>query len=242
MNEHNFTEFDPRQATPSEVAGYRVPGNLYKLGKACDEWLARRYALEGRRPATSQWYKTGQPKPPVPDSATKALAIRIRDHRPKGNGNGKTKTKSIKVPRDPKPKPPYQYRKRNRAKYATEAERREAKKNGALSRWNAMTPEQKAALLAKMHASKKPKSTVPRHKRPGWREYKREYDRQKRETTVLTVEQIEERRRKSRELYAKQAQTNPEKLRAQNAARRARRKAKTTALKADTKSPIKLAA
>ena len=142
------------------------------------------------------------------DSATKALAVRIRDYRPK-----------------PKTPVPYKYRKRNRAKYATEEERREAKKNGALSRWNAMTPEQKAAHVAMMHASKKPKSTIPRHKRPSWREYKREYDRQKRKTIVLTVEQIEERRRKSRELYAKQARLNPEKLRAQNAARRARRQA-----------------
>jgi len=149
MNDHNLAEFDPRQAMPSEVAGYRVPGNLYKLGKACDEWLQKRYALEGRK-VTNQWYKSGQHKPPAVDSATKALAVRIRDHRPK--------SKSKSKPKAPKPKKqstytyPYRYQKRNRAKYSTEAERREAKSRGAKARWDALTPQDKAKHIEMMHA------------------------------------------------------------------------------------------
>jgi hypothetical protein len=151
MNDHNLAEFDPRQAMPSEVAGYRVPGNLYKLGKACDEWLQKRYALEGRK-VTNQWYKSGQHKPPAVDSATKALAVRIRDHRPKAN----PKAKAPLEPKPPKPKKQstytYRYQKRNRAKYSTEAERREAKSRGAKARWDALTPQDKAKHIEMMHA------------------------------------------------------------------------------------------
>jgi len=238
MNDHNLAEFDPRQATPSVTAGYRVPGNLYKLGKACDEWLQKRYALEGRK-VTNQWYKSGQHKPPAVDSATKALAVRIRDHRPKPKAKAKAKA--------PKPKKQstytYRYQKRNRAKYSTEAERTEAKRQGALSRWNAMTPEQRAAHVEKMAAKrKKPANPVPRHLRPEWAEYRREWQRQHRQKTVLTPEQIEERRRKSRELYARQ---DPEKKRQQNAQRRQRQKAKKAdqaALRAAAPLNTKLAA
>lgn len=254
-------EFNPKLATPSVVAGYNVPGNLYKLGKACDKWLERRYALEGRRPAIWQWKKStgNKPRVAVPDAAEnkaqrkiKALADKIRRHaqkkaKTKASNPKKPKAAKIKVPREPKePKPrkkysyPYKYRSRNRSKYQTEEERSAAKSRAAKERWQNMTPEQRAAHIAGMAAKRKrEKNAIPRHLRPGWAEYRREWQRKKRETTVLTPEQIEERRRKSRELYARQ---DPEKKRQQNAERRARHKAKKAALRAAASLNTKLAA
>jgi hypothetical protein len=95
-------------------APYRVPSNIYKLGKACDEWLAKRYAAEGRRAATYTWKKVDGYKPPAPEreAKTRALAQAIRKYNPKA-------PKPVKAVKPPKP--------RARAKkYATEAERKAA--------------------------------------------------------------------------------------------------------------------
>jgi hypothetical protein len=72
-------------------APYRVPSNIYKLGKACDEWLARRYAAEGRRAATHTWKKVDGYKPPAPEreAKTRALAQAIRKYDPKARSRQK---------------------------------------------------------------------------------------------------------------------------------------------------------
>jgi hypothetical protein len=60
-------------------APYRVPGNLYKLGKACDEWLQKRYALEGRK-VGNHWTRTGGREP---ETEVQRLARAIRKRKAK---------------------------------------------------------------------------------------------------------------------------------------------------------------
>ena len=80
-------------------APYRVPSNIYKLGKACDEWLAKRYAAEGRKTFTHTWKKVDGYKPPAPEreAKTRALAMAIRKHDPKA-------PKPVKAAKPPRPR------------------------------------------------------------------------------------------------------------------------------------------
>lgn len=193
-------EFHPKHAHLSTEGGYRVPSNLYKIGKACDEWLARRHALEGRRPAICQWKKATEYRPPEPERDAerkiKQLAREIRRHVPESKAQ-KAKRKSS----------------RRQKKYATEAERKAAMAANTAAYWASMDPVKKAERLEAMR-QRKIKHAVPRHKRPGWLEYKREWERKRRKTHPLTQEQLEHRRAQARK---------------NDRARRARRKAEAAA-------------
>jgi hypothetical protein len=202
-------------------APYRVPSNIYKLGKACDEWLAKRYASEGRRAAINTWKKADGYKPPAPEreAKTRKLALAIRKYDPKT-------PKPVKPPKLVKPPKP-----RVRAKkYASAAERRAAISAALTSVWANMSPEEREARTAKTRRKMDPKwGGVPRHKREAWKKYKREYDRKKRETSSLTPEAVAKRRADARRQYAAR---DPELRKAQGARRRAKHKAKVAALKA----------
>lgn len=202
-------------------APYRVPSNIYKLGKACDEWLAKRYASEGRRAAIHTWKKADGYKPPAPEreSKTRALALAIRKYDPKA-------AKPVKAAKPPKlVKPRVRHK-----KYASDAERRAAISAAMAAVWANMSPEERAARTAKTRRKMDPKwNGVPRHKREAWKQYKREYDRKKRETSSLTPEAVAKRRADARKRYAAR---DPELRKAQGARRRAKHKAKVAALKA----------
>ena len=202
-------------------APYRVPSNIYKLGKACDEWLAKRYASEGRRAAINTWKKADGYKPPAPEreAKTRKLALAIRKYDPKA-------AKPVKPPKLAKP--------RVRAKkYASDAERRAAISAALTAVWANMSPEERAARTAKTKRKMDPKwNGVPRHKREAWKQYKREYDRKKRAEQSLTPEAVAKRRADARRQYAAR---DPELRKAQGARRRAKHKAKTTAQKAALK-------
>lgn len=217
-------EFTPKNAVVSHEAGYHVPSNLYKIGKACDAWLQKRYASEGRRPAVMQWRKSEGYRAPAPElernKRTTKLAQAIREHTPKA-------PKPAKEPKLPKASKPPKPRVRNRPKkYASDAERKAAISAAIAANWANMSPEAKAARSAK--AKRKPSSAVPRHKREGWKQYKREYDRKKRAEQALSPEAIAKRRAAARRQYAKR---DPELLKAQNARRRAKHLAKKANLK-----------
>ena len=202
-------------------APYRVPSNIYKLGKACDEWLAKRYASEGRKGPPHTWKKADGYKPPAPEreSKTRKLALAIRKHNPK-------------APKPVKPvKPPKLVKPRVRAKkYASDAERRAAISAAMAAVWANMTPEERAARTAKTKRKMDPKwNGVPRHKREAWKQYKREYDRKKRAEQSLTPEAVAKRRADARRQYAAR---DPELRKAQGARRRAKHKARVAALKA----------
>lgn len=212
-------DFHPKMAAVSHVGGYHVPGNMYKIGKACDAWLARRYALEGRRPAISQWRKATEYRAPEPhlDAAREAarLAKAVAAHKPKG------KAVKITVPRDPKPnksvKPPRKHKPRVK-KYATPEERRAAMAANTAAYWAEMDPAKRAERLEAMRQRKiKHPADVPRHKRPEWLAYKREWERQRRKTHPLTEAQLEHRRAQARK---------------NDRARRAKRKAEAAKLAA----------
>jgi len=204
-------------------APYRVPSNIYKLGKACDEWLQKRYALEGRKPAAHTWKKADGIRPPAPEleARTRKLALAIRKHVAKAE----KAPKPVKLPKAVKPRKP---RTRNRPKkYATEAERRAAISAAIAAAWANLSPEARAARTAKTKRMADPKwEGVPRHKRPAWKAYKREYDRKRRQESSLTPEAIEKRRADARRQYAAR---DPEIRKAQGARRRAKHKAKKAA-------------
>lgn len=232
MSNFDF-EFDPKQAAVSTEAGYRVPSNLYMLGKACDAWLQKRYNAEGRKWTSSQWAKSGGK---APETATQQLARKIRAHAAKSSKPEKKSIGSITVPREPKtPKPqkppkPYQYRERKRVlKYATSEERKAAVAAATSEAWKRLTPEQREARLQKMR--RKPKDDVPRHKRESWKAYKREWDRKRRaeEKLTITEAELEKRRAAARRQYAAK---DPAIRKAQSAERRARYNAKLKAKKA----------
>lgn len=196
-------------------APYRVPSNIYKLGKACDEWLAKRYASEGRKVPTHTWKKADGYKPPAPEreAKTRKLALAIRKYDPKA----------------PKPVKPPKPRVRHK-KYASDAERRAAISAALTAVWANMSPEERAARTAKTKRKMDPKwDGVPRHKREAWKQYKREYDRKKRAEQSLTPEAVAKRRADARRQYAAR---DPELRKAQGARRRAKHKAKVAALKA----------
>ena len=223
MSDHDF-EFDPKSITVSCEAGYRVPGNLYMLGKACDQWLQKRYATEGRKFGTV-WGKSGGK---APETEVQRLARKIREHAAK-----KSTAKKSTKPAAPKRERSYKPRKRRSAsRFASPQERKAAVSAAMVAAWANMTPEARAVRLEKMR--RKPKSDVPRHKRPEWLAYKRAYDKKRRQTDVLSPEAIAKRRADARRQYAAR---DPELRKAQNAERRARHKAKVATLK-----PLKAAA
>jgi hypothetical protein len=194
----------PKHAVAA-TAVWRVPSNLYSLGKACDEWLQKRYNAEGRKTG-NHWTRTGGREP---ETEVQRLARAIRKHEPKPKRTKAKKSpkppkaekppKPIKAPRERKPAAP---RKRNRARYATVEERRAAIAASVAATWAAMTPAERAARHTKMIGARKPASAVPRHKRPEWKAYKLEYDRQRRATQVLSPEAIAKRRADARRQYA----------------------------------------
>jgi hypothetical protein len=199
-------------------APYRVPSNIYKLGKACDEWLAKRYAAEGRKTSTHTWKKADGYKPPAPEreAKTRALAMAIRKHDPKA-------AKPVKPPKLVKPRVRHK-------KYASDAERKAAISAALTSVWANMSPEERSARTAKTRRKMDPKwEGVPRHKREAWKKYKREYDRKKRAAQSLTPEAVAKRRADARRQYAAR---DPELRKAQGARRRAKHRAKVSALKA----------
>lgn len=188
----------PKHAVAA-TAVWRVPSNLYSLGKACDAWLQKRYASDGRKTG-NHWTRTGGREP---ESEVQRLARAIRKHEPKPKA--KKPPKPVAQPKPPKAeriRKPAGPRKRNRAKYATLEERKAAIAASVAATWAAMTPAERAARHAKMIGARKPASTVPRHKRPEWRAYKLEYDRQRRSTQVLSPEVIAKRRADARRQYA----------------------------------------
>ena len=202
-------------------APYRVPSNIYKLGKACDEWLAKRYAAEGRRAGIHTWKKADGYKPPAPEreSKTRKLALAIRKHNPK----------ALKAPKPVKPPKLVKPRVRHK-KYASDAERRAAISAAMAAVWANMSHEERAARTAKTKRKMDPKwEGVPRHKREAWKKYKREYDRKKRAEQSLTPEAVAKRRADARRQYAAR---DPELRKAQGARRRAKHKARVAALKA----------
>lgn len=199
-------------------APYRVPSNIYKLGKACDEWLAKRYASEGRKVPTHTWKKADGYKPPAPEreAKTRKLALAIRKYDPKA-------PKPAKPPKLAKPRVRHK-------KYASDAERKAAISAAMAAVWANMSPEERAARIAKTKRKMDPKwNGVPRHKREAWKQYKREYDRKKRAEQSLTPEAVAKRRADARRQYAKR---DPELRKAQGARRRAKHKARVAALKA----------
>jgi len=232
MSNFDF-EFDPKQVAVSTEAGYRVPSNLYMLGKACDAWLQKRYNAEGRKWTSSQWAKSGGK---APETATQQLARKIRAHAAKSSKPVKKSTTGITVPRElktpkpPKPRKPWEPRKRKSVlKYATPQERKAALAAATSEAWKRLTPEERAARLQKMR--RKPKDEVPRHKRESWKTYKREWDRKRRaeEKLTITEAQLEKRRAAARRQYATK---DPAIRKAQSAERRARYNIKLKARKA----------
>jgi hypothetical protein len=60
---HYNSDLQPKHAVIASAI-WKIPGNLYALGKACDAWLQKRYNAEGRK-TSNQWTRTSkiQPKP-----------------------------------------------------------------------------------------------------------------------------------------------------------------------------------
>jgi len=75
---HYNSDLQPKHAVIASAI-WKIPGNLYSLGKACDVWLQKRYNAEGRR-ASCQWSRSGGREP---ETEVQRLARAIRKHEPK---------------------------------------------------------------------------------------------------------------------------------------------------------------
>jgi hypothetical protein len=96
-------------------------------------------------------------------------------------------------------------KKRVRAKYATDEERKQARSEMAKAQWANMSPETREKRIWKSNSLRK--YDAPRWQRDDVKEYKREWEKRKRERVTLTDEQIKQRRQRSRELYQKYKQS-----------------------------------
>jgi hypothetical protein len=188
------------------------------IQRACDRWLQKNC------PQRSSAIEFGIKSHFVSKQARESEKIQP-DYKPASTNKG-----GIRVQRDAsiletRIKKPAERKKRSRAKYATEEERRAVMSEASKRRWASMTPEVKAEQIKKAIAAKKPKNTIPRHKRPEWKAYKLAWDRANKKPLTDPVK-IQERRDAAKRRYHA---TDPEIRAKQHKIRRDKYRAKKKA-------------